>query len=95
MEIGPDDSFARASLLDFGDDRGTTGVKPTVEVKRPDTPEPLEVEQLIDQQNQQRTDPSASPTPAVKPDTKKPAAEDLQLKKALEILQGKSAKAGA
>jgi carboxyl-terminal processing protease len=79
----------------LGDDRLTTGVKPTVEVKRPDTPEPLEVEQLIDQQNQQRTEPQASPTPAAKPDVKKPAAEDLQLKKALEILQAKVAKAGA
>jgi carboxyl-terminal processing protease len=79
----------------LGDDRSTMGVKPTVEVKRPDTPEPLEVEQLIDQQNQQRTEPQASPTPTAKPETKKPAPEDLQLKKAIEILQAKVAKAGA
>ena len=37
----------------LGDDRNNTGVKPSVEVKRPDTPEPLEVEELIDQNDQQ------------------------------------------
>jgi carboxyl-terminal processing protease len=88
--------WASASGVPFlGDDRNSTGVKPTVEVKRPDTPEPIEVEELIDQQQQQNREPQAAPTPAAKPDTKKPAPEDLQLKKALEILQGKTAKAGA
>jgi carboxyl-terminal processing protease len=78
------------------DDRNNTGVKPSVEVKRPDTPEPLEVEELIDQQDQQNREPQAQPTPAAKPEVKKAPAEDLQLKKALEILQGRSqsAKAG-
>ena len=78
----------------LGDDRATMGVKPSVEVKRPDTPEPLEVEEMIDQQQNQ--EPQANPTPAAKPDVKKPAAEDIQLKKAIEILQGKAqaAKAG-
>jgi carboxyl-terminal processing protease len=90
------DKWASASGVPFlGDDRGTTGVKPTVEVKRPDTPEPLEVEQLIDQNNQQTTEPQPSTTPNVKPDAKKAPAEDLQLKKALEILSAKTAKAAA
>jgi carboxyl-terminal processing protease len=76
----------------LGDDRNTMGVKPSVEVKRPDTPEPLEVEQLVDQQNQE---PQTNATPAPKPEAKKPAAEDIQLKKALEILQkSQAAKAG-
>ncbi|HYJ89908.1 MAG TPA: S41 family peptidase, partial [Pyrinomonadaceae bacterium] len=79
----------------LGDDRSTMGVKPTVEVKRPDTPEPLEVEELIDQNNQQTAEPQPTTTPNVKPENKKPAPEDLQLKKALEILQAKVAKAGA
>ena len=79
----------------LGDDRSTMGVKPTVEVKRPDTPEPLEVEELIDQNNQQTAEPQPTTTPNVKPESKKPAPEDLQLKKALEILQAKVAKAGA
>ena len=79
-----------------GYDRNNTGVKPSVEVKRPDTPEPLEVEELIDQQDQQNQNPQAAPTPGTKPEAKKAPAEDIQLKKALELLQGKaqSAKAG-
>ncbi len=77
----------------LGEDRANTGVKPSIEVKRPDTPEPLEVGNLIDQQ----TNPNATPTPTPAP---KPAApkvvEDLQLKKALEVLTDKAvaAKAG-
>ena len=83
--------WASASGSPFlGDDRATMGVKPSVEVKRPDTPEPLEVEELIDQQDEQNQNPqpSASPTPAKEP--AKPVIEDLQLKKALEILQDKA-----
>ncbi|MEQ1922939.1 MAG: S41 family peptidase, partial [Pyrinomonadaceae bacterium] len=69
----------------LGDDRATTGVKPSIEVKRPDTPEPLEVETLVDQQN--NPNPTATPTP--KPAAPK-AIEDIQLKKALEVLQDKA-----
>ncbi|HEX6123910.1 MAG TPA: S41 family peptidase [Pyrinomonadaceae bacterium] len=83
--------WASASGNPFlGDDRATMGVKPSVEVKRPDTPEPLEVEELIDRQDEQNQNPqpSASPTPAKEP--AKPVIEDIQLKKALEILQDKA-----
>ncbi len=83
--------WASASGNPFlSDDRATMGVKPSVEVKRPDTPEPIEVEELIDQREQQNQDPqpSASPTPGKEP--VKPVIEDLQLKKALELLQDKS-----
>lgn len=86
--------WASASGNPFlGDDRATMGVKPSVEVKRPDTPEPLEVEELIDQQDEQNQNPqpSASPTPAKEP--VKPMIEDIQLKKALEILQDNKAQA--
>ncbi len=69
----------------LGDDRATTGVKPSIEVKRPDTPEPLEVETLVDRQN--NPNPQATPTP--KPVAPK-AVEDIQLKKALEVLQDKA-----
>lgn len=80
----------------LGDDRTNTGVKPSIEVKRPDTPEPLEVEELIDRQNDQNQNPQPTATPATKPEPKKPVVlEDLQLKKALEVLQGQAAKAGA
>ena len=79
----------------LGEDRASMGVKPSVEVKRPDTPEPIDVEDLIDQQDKQKQDPQATPTPA-KP--KAPAVvEDIQLKKALELLGEKAnaAKSGA
>ncbi len=81
----------------LGEDRASMGVKPSVEVKRPDTPEPLEVEELIDQQDEQNQNPqpTASPTPVVeKPKT---VFEDIQLKKAIELLQDKSqaAKSGS
>jgi len=72
----------------LGEDRNTTGVKPSVEVKRPDTPEPLAVEDLVDQQNQNQDQPGATPTP--KPE-QKTVIEDLQLKKALELLADKTA----
>lgn len=76
----------------LGDDRATMGVKPSVEVKRPDTPEPLEVEELIDQQDEelQNPQPAASPTPAPKTEPVEPPREDIQLKKALEILRDKA-----
>jgi len=82
--------WASASGTPFlGEERATMGVKPSVEVKRPDTPEPLEVEELIDQQDQQNQNPQpgASPTPAPKVEQPKAAQEDLQLKKAIEVLQ--------
>jgi len=80
----------------LGDDRANTGVKPSVEVKRPDTPEPIEVDELIDQNNQQNNEPqpNATPTPTPKVEPKRAAPEDIQLKKAIEILQDKAAAAG-
>lgn len=80
----------------LGEERATMGVKPSVEVKRPDTPEPLEVEELIDQQDQQNQNPQPSTSPTPLPEKAKPVVEDIQLKKALELLQDKvrTAKAG-
>jgi carboxyl-terminal processing protease len=78
----------------LADDRQNSGVKPSVEVKRPETPEPLEVEDLIQEQQQQEQQPSPQATPQT-PAKEQPKAqqEDLQLKKALEILQNNTAKA--
>src|SRR6185295_3027793 len=78
----------------LGEDRATTGVKPSVEVKRPDTPEPIAVENMIDQQDQQNQNPQPQVTPSPKPVQPK-VPEDIQLKKALEILQGTAAAAKA
>ncbi|MFN0279343.1 MAG: S41 family peptidase [Pyrinomonadaceae bacterium] len=78
----------------LGEERATTGVKPSIVVKPPDTPEPLDVESLTDSQDSQNPQPSASPTP--KPALPK-VVEDIQLKKALEVLQDNAAtmKAGS
>ncbi len=75
----------------LGVDRATMGVKPSVEVKRPDTPEPIAPEDLIDQQEKQNKDPQATPTP-VKPKTPV-VVEDIQMKKALELLGEKASAA--
>jgi carboxyl-terminal processing protease len=79
----------------LADDRQNSGVKPSIEVKRPETPEPLEVEDLIDQQQQQEQQPNPQATPQTPAKTEQPKAqqEDLQMKKALEILQANQAKA--
>ena len=78
-------------------ERVESGVKPSVEVKRPETPEPLEVEDLIDRKEKenQQPNPQAAPTPVPTP-TPKANPEDIQMKKALELLQDKAqaAKAG-
>jgi len=82
--------WASASGVPFlGEDRQSTGIKPSVEVKRPETPAPIEVDELIDQQKENLQDPQAAPTPAPKP--KQVVQEDIQLKKAMEILQATKA----
>lgn len=90
--------WASASGKTFlDDDRANSGVKPSVEVKRPETPEPIDVEGLVDQQEQQNQNPQPQPSPSASPLAKptpapaKQATEDLQLKKALEILRGGNA----
>ena len=74
----------------LGEERGTTGVKPTIEVKRPDTPEPLDVDSLNDKKDGQNPQATPTPTPTPKPVQPK-TLEDIQLKKALEVLQDKAA----
>ncbi|MCO5334913.1 MAG: S41 family peptidase, partial [Pyrinomonadaceae bacterium] len=75
----------------LGENKDSMGIKPSIEVKRTDIPEPLDPSTLVENP----TDPNATPTPTPTP---KAAAsdEDIQLKKALEVLSGKAqaAKAG-
>jgi carboxyl-terminal processing protease len=79
----------------LGDERANSGVKPSVEVKHPENPDPIDPEDLADQEDDQpaadsqpqQPQPTATPKPAAKP------AEDIQLKKALEHLNGKAAAA--
>lgn len=76
----------------LADERAKSGVMPSVEVKRPDTPEPLEVQDLIDQQEQQNQQPNPQATPTPQKQETPKQTEDIQLKKALEILSGTVAK---
>ena len=81
--------WASASGKPFlGEDRSRSGVTPSVEVKRPELAEALDPEELADNENEQVEQPveNRPPTPeATAP--KPPPAEDLQLKKALELLR--------
>jgi carboxyl-terminal processing protease len=71
----------------LNDERKTSGVMPNIEVKRPETPEPLDPEELDNEEPQPRPD----STPEVQPSpTPKPQVEDVQLKKALEVLRGEN-----
>lgn len=69
----------------LGEDRANSGVKPTVEVKRPDNSDSVDPEDLADQNENEPAE-----KPAQKEDPNKPAPEDVQLKKALELLQDKA-----
>jgi carboxyl-terminal processing protease len=76
----------------LSDKRVNSGVKPTVEVKRPETPEPIEVEELVEQKEEQNEEnPQSTPEEETKNKVQKPkkSQEDLQMKKAIELLQGK------
>lgn len=78
----------------LSDERISSGVKPSIEVKRPETPEPIDVEDLVDRQEQEnqapQPNPQATPQPTPKVEQPKQSKEDLQMKKALEILRDKS-----
>lgn len=77
--------WASASGKTFlGDKRDNSGITPSVEVKRPENPDPVDPEELADQNAGQPADPAVTPKPA---ETPKPVQEDVQLKKALEILR--------
>ena len=65
----------------LGEDRAHSGVAPSVEVKRPEAPDNLDVDDLS---NAEEPKPNASPEPV-----QKPQPEDVQLKKALELLRDK------
>lgn len=65
----------------LGDDRASSGVKPSVEVKRSEGNDTVDPEELADQNENQQ--------PENQTEKNKPAQEDIQLKKALEILSDK------
>ncbi|MGI8542553.1 MAG: S41 family peptidase [Aridibacter sp.] len=77
----------------LANERLKAGVKPSVEVKRPETPEPIEVENLVEQKEEEdEENPQEQPEKTVvKKEIKKPTqnTEDIQLKKAVEVLRSK------
>jgi carboxyl-terminal processing protease len=78
--------WASASGRPFlGEDRAHSGVAPNVEVKRPEAPDNLDVDDLP---SADEAKPSASPEAVQKPEP-----EDLQLKKAIELLRDKPVRA--
>lgn len=87
--------WASASGKPFlGDDRAHSGVAPSVEVKRPEVAEAVDPEDLTGNDEDSIVKPNQSTDKReVAPDaaTAKPAPEDVQLKKALELLRDKPA----
>ena len=68
----------------FGEDRNSIGIKPSIEVKRGDTQDPDEVDTLLDKTAPQDPNQQVAPTPT--PTPKPVVREDIQLKKAIEVL---------
>lgn len=81
----------------LGEDRARSGVTPSVEVKGPEVAEVIDPDDLTGNDDDAITKPEqgnekreTTPAPAIKP-----ASEDLQLKKALELLKDKPAQRAA
>ncbi|MEP6818853.1 MAG: S41 family peptidase [bacterium] len=83
--------WASASGKPFlGEDRNHSGVTPSVEVKRPELTDAVDPEDLTGNDDDTAVKPGQSPDkPQITPETTtpKPAVEDLQMKKALELLR--------
>jgi carboxyl-terminal processing protease len=76
--------WASASGKPFlGEDRARSGIAPSVEVKRPEVPDTAEVDDTGNEEPQ-------PPSPTATPEAPKPPPEDLQLKKAIELLRDKA-----
>jgi len=73
----------------LGEDRAHSGVAPSVEVKRAES-ETVDVEDLGNDEETKPNQPNVKPAPS-EPVAPKPAPEDTQLKKAIELLRDKPA----
>jgi carboxyl-terminal processing protease len=90
--------WASASGKSFlGEDRSHSGVTPSVEVKRPELADAIDPEDLTgndDDPANKPSQPSDKPQVTIEPNAPKPSVEDIQMKKALELLrENKSAPA--
>src|SRR5438045_3801484 len=68
----------------LGEDRTHSGVTPTVEVKRPENTDNAAVDDLTDNNDDEKPNQTKPGTPS-EPVTPKPQPEDVQMKKALEL----------
>ena len=77
----------------LGEDRAHSGVTPTVEVKSPELADSVDPDDLTgnDDDAVAKPDQGTEKKDTVAPATPKPATEDLQMKKALELLKDKPA----
>lgn len=72
----------------LGEDRSHSGVTPSVEVKRPELADALDPDDLSGNDDDTAVKPGLAPDKTqVTPETPKPSVEDVQMKKALEILR--------
>jgi len=86
--------WATASGKTFlGEDRAKSGVAPSVEVKSQEVVDAVDPDELTgnDDDEIQKSEPGAEKEKAAPAPAPKPAAEDVQLKKALELLKDKAA----
>ena len=74
----------------LGEDRTHSGVSPTVEVKRPENTDNAGVDDLNDNNDEEKPS-QTKPGTASEPVTPKPQPEDVQMKKALELLRANPA----
>jgi carboxyl-terminal processing protease len=81
--------WASASGKPFlGEDRSHSGVSPSVEVKRPELADAIDPDDLTGNDDDQAPKPGQlNEKPQVAPEPAKPSVEDLQLKKAIELLR--------
>jgi carboxyl-terminal processing protease len=74
----------------LGEDRNHSGLAPSIEVKRPETQDAADVEDLAGNDEEKPNQPSNKPAPS-EPVAPKPQQEDTQMKKAIELLRDKPA----
>jgi len=75
----------------LGEDRAHSGVSPSVEVKRPELAEDVNPEDLTGNDDDAVAKPDEKREVSPQPGPAKPAVEDLQMKKALELLRDSKA----
>ncbi len=78
----------------LGEDRAHSGVSPSVEVKRPELAEDVNPDDLTGNDDDAVAKPDEKREISPQPAPAKPAVEDLQMKKALELLRDNKATQG-